>query len=450
MSDQKGNNIKTNMNMNTPKQSEKRKQEDNTPPSLQKERKKCKPEDNENDGSDSDSDLDVQVVQDSDGIGQAREDREEQREDLLNRKLDSLVQSVEFLTTSVQEMKDALADTKKDMKSMSIMKEEMNCLKEQNSILLDKIRKQEDYSRRDNLIITGISETGEEDCRKIAAKFLRDIFEMDNVDIVRAHRLGAGQSEGEDSKKKDRRMIIRFKHHEDKENIMKNKWKLKDKLSGVYLDDDFCEETARRRASLRPILKEMKKHDDRAHLRGDQIFSKGRLYTQRNLTDLPIDTHLTSTKSEGDATLFSGTFSKLSNLHLRPIELDGVQWHSVEHYVQYNKAEGAGDTRRAREIRMTSDPLDAMAVGRRVKPGDSWKKKGPEVMRKAQIAKFSQPAMKVVLQNTRRVIMEATKDKHWGIGVSLNDKDVMNSRKWVGENLVGKMLMEVRELLAKE
>lgn len=425
--------------LTTPKPPEKRKNTNVTPPSLQKDKKKSKAHCN-----DSDNDQDNEMGYDGDGDV---EDRKYSNEEILSKKLDGLVQAVEFLTMSVQEIKDTLEETKKDLRSMRALKEELSCVKEQNGILLDKIRYQEDYSRRDNVIVTGIEEKKDEDCREIAAKLLKDGFGMENIEIVRTHRIGGGRNNGHEGNKKDRKLIIRFKHHSDKEEMMKKKARLKDTMRGVYLDDDYSEETMRRRTSMLPILREIRKQDSRAHLRGDKLYSNGRLYTQRSLSDLPIDTHLVCTKSEGDATLFAGKYSKLSSLYEHSFVLDGREWHSVEQFVQHSKAEDAGDLRAAREIRISSDPLDSMAVGRRVRPGNNWKSKGPEAMRRAQIAKFSTRSMKLVLQNTRRVIAEATRDRYWGIGVALHDKDCMNSHKWQGENMVGKILMEVRDQL---
>jgi len=438
----------------------KRKTEDRTPPSDKKEVKKVRPVAFDDIDEEEMGDVCVSV---DDGRSEetdktVKTDTERKtvdstssmsREEILTKKLDGLVEAVQFLTTSMHEIKKTLEETRNGMKIMTILKE-LNCVKEQNLVLMDRIRRQEDYSRRDNIIVTGMKEEKDEDCRMVAAKLLKDGFDMDNVELVRAHRLRDGNKTNNTGDRKSRKLIIRFRYHSDKEQVMKNKWNLKDKMRGVYIDDDYCDETSRRRASLQPILKEVKKQDSRAHLRGDHIYSNGRLYTQRNLNDLPIDVHGTCTKSEGDATLFARTYSKLSNLYFQPFPLDGVEWHSVEHYVQYHKALVAGEVRTAREIRMTSDPLDAMAVGRRVRPGHNWNTKGLEVMRAAQVAKFSIPAMKVVLANTRPLIAQATRDKYSGIGLTLYDKDAMNTHKWDGQNMVGKTLMSVRDQICNK
>lgn len=47
-----------------------------------------------------------------------------------------------------------------------------------------------------------------------------------------------------------------------------------------------------------------------------------------------------------------------------------------------------------------------------------------------------------------KILVEASPyDKIWGIGLADNHKDVENHSKWRGQNLLGKVLMEVREEL---
>jgi len=228
---------------------------------------------------------------------------------------------------------------------------------------------------------------------------------------------------------------------------MRNRKNLKEKRQGVYVDDDFSPETSRRRSSLLPVLKELKKVDSRAHLRGDKIFSKGRLFSHTHLHELPIDPHVACTESVGDITVFSGTYSKISNLYSYPIVVEGMEWHSVEHYYQYKKALAAGDPKAARDIRMTTEPIEAMVRGKSVKPGPAWEKEGPEVMKKGQKVKFAIPPLGLALRNTKSVIAEGTRNEFWGIGIAKNNRNCFNPSKWTGQNMAGEVLMAVKKEL---
>ena len=65
-------------------------------------------------------------------------------------------------------------------------------------------------------------------------------------------------------------------------------------------------------------------------------------------------------------------------------------------------------------------------------------------------AKFSQnEELKRLLQATGRAVLAecAVKDRIWGIGLSMDDPDRLDRRKWKGQNLLGYALMMVREKL---
>ena len=68
------------------------------------------------------------------------------------------------------------------------------------------------------------------------------------------------------------------------------------------------------------------------------------------------------------------------------------------------------------------------------------------------MAKFSQNAdLKQLLLNTGDAILAecAVKDLIWGIGLSMKDPNRFDMNKWREENLLGKVLMKVREILRK-
>ena len=127
--------------------------------------------------------------------------------------------------------------------------------------------------------------------------------------------------------------------------------------TGIYLNDDLCHERKRMRASLVPVLKELKKVDVKAHFRGEKIFFRGRLFSESNLYDLPIDAHNACTKSENGTTIFARRFSRLSNLHLCKITIEGRNWPSVEHFYQFQKAATMGKHDVAASILAEEDPM---------------------------------------------------------------------------------------------
>lgn len=78
-----------------------------------------------------------------------------------------------------------------------------------------------------------------------------------------------------------------------------------------------------------------------------------------------------------------------------------------------------------------------------------WQRVAPAIMKEGLYAKFMQNEnLKLYLLNTKeKILCEASpKDNYWGIGIGLQEKDLLDKKKW-GKNVLGKILMELREEL---
>ena len=162
-----------------------------------------------------------------------------------------------------------------------------------------------------------------------------------------------------------------------------------------------------------------------------------------------MDPHQACTTTIGEVTLFSGTYSRLSNLYPVEIKIDDKTWYSVEQYYQHEKAIAAGKVEISKDIRATSDPVEAMELGRQVQPGPEWQDQGPIIMKKALKVKFEIPALKLTLRNTAKIIGEATRNNFWGIGLSKGDRSAGDPSSWTGKNLAGRCLMDIRKDILK-
>ncbi len=131
----------------------------------------------------------------------------------------------------------------------------------------------------------------------------------------------------------------------------------------------------------------------------------------------------------------SPEYGWLSNFSEHPFVLDGLRWPSVEHYYQAQKYAG---TEAAERIRRADSPLKARKAGqdRSLSPRADWDATKEAVMRRAVRAKFEQHRrLRELLLATgdEELVHQSGSDLFWG-----------HSPEGVGENRLGRILMEVR------
>lgn len=145
-------------------------------------------------------------------------------------------------------------------------------------------------------------------------------------------------------------------------------------------------------------------------------------------------------------------YGEFSNWYYSPFEINGVMYQTAEHYLMAEKARLMGDEETRQRILQTSSPERVKSLGREVTPFDEnvWIDNRKRIMYEACYAKFnSSPKLKQTLLNTSNsIIVEASPfDRIWGIGLNAEHIDSKNPAKWRGLNLLGEVLMEVRERL---
>lgn len=141
-----------------------------------------------------------------------------------------------------------------------------------------------------------------------------------------------------------------------------------------------------------------------------------------------------------------------SNFQTCTVVYKGLTFPTTEHAFMWEKARHFGDTQSCMEILNAKSPADAKAIGRRVKnfKPDVWDKVSEGYMYAVNFAKYEQnPVLAQYLLSTGSKTLTETngKDKLWGIGLYASDDRVLDESKWQGENRLGKVLMDVRQLL---
>lgn len=139
-------------------------------------------------------------------------------------------------------------------------------------------------------------------------------------------------------------------------------------------------------------------------------------------------------------------------------EGETYRFFNTEQYFMFVKAKTFGDEEIAKRIlKEGENPKVAKALGRQVKNYDNnvWNEKRYQVMVDANLYKYkASPVCREELLNPKyegKHFCEAsTKDFIWGVGLGENDPLIDDEKNWLGDNLLGKVLDEVRIDLLKE
>ena len=131
----------------------------------------------------------------------------------------------------------------------------------------------------------------------------------------------------------------------------------------------------------------------------------------------------------------------LSTYSYHPFHLDEAEWPSVEHYYQGMKFE---DPEIIESIRKAEHPADTAKLAKKHKRAirRDWKKIKSTVMTRGVYIKCkSHPEVAEALLKTgdKNIVENSQFDYYWGCG-----------RDGRGENMYGKVLMEVRDKLRSE
>lgn len=129
---------------------------------------------------------------------------------------------------------------------------------------------------------------------------------------------------------------------------------------------------------------------------------------------------------------------------------EGVEYSSTEQTMMAAKAKLFGDASALKEVMATRNPRVQKAIGRAIQNFDKakWLEVCYPLVTDAIYSKFSQneDMRRILLATGDRIIVEASpEDEVWGIGMSVNDPDILDETKWRGTNFLGKGLMEARD-----
>ena len=349
-----------------------------------------------------------------------------------------------------------------------LLKTENKRLKYKNDRLTfenDKVKQQsnnnENYSRRKNVVIRGISEKDNEtniNCEDEARKFMCEKLNLNKdtvaaMDIVRCHRMGGldGKRRGGRHEQK-RPLIVRFNNFKDKSVV----WEKRFELAGseYSLSENYSRATEFNRQKLYAIFKKAKNLENykkKVFLNGDVLVIDGERYTVDNMHTVPRELHPRqfSEKKNDTHLLFGGihsVYNPLSNWYPCKIKFNDHEFDSSEQAYQWAKADYCQDGTAAEKLLYTTSPREAKDLGLTVtglKESD-WDKKKNSVMEQILKIKDNMDLQKHLLDTENIQLAEAGRDTHWAVGLTITRDDLFDTKKWKGHNWLGKLLTCVR------
>lgn len=194
-----------------------------------------------------------------------------------------------------------------------------------------------------------------------------------------------------------------------------------------------------------------------AVVRDYAILLHGVQYTARQLESLPLPLRPSSlaVKKSDQALVFFTKFSVLSNHHPSTFVLEDNTFHSMEQYLAFKKAELANNTSLMEKAMHVQDPAEAKSIlnALRNECSQDWQGHMSSIAAIGLRAKFGQNKdLADYLKNTEGLHLgEASNNQSWGIGMTLEDKHVLDTNKWnTSGNLLGNLLMQLRSDLPSD
>ena len=248
---------------------------------------------------------------------------------------------------------------------------------------------------------------------------------------------------------KARAISVEFQLKQDVNYILENKKSLN---NGIFIDREYSDEVEQSRKALRLVLKAAREHKDfkkKCKLEGDRLVIHGKKFTLDNLHNLPkeLDVFKITSKSNNNTIGFFGELNPLSNFHPCKFEINGIQFHSSEQFIQNTKSMFFNDMETLAKILASKTALECKNLSCNIKGMEEqkWDDHAKSLCQKGIAEKFCQnPRLMDALASTgNKVLVESANNRLWGTGVPLHKAGCLESTLWSGNGILGEILSEI-------
>lgn len=216
----------------------------------------------------------------------------------LNKRMDDMATEFHALKHELKLMSDCntkINQENQDLKSKVV--ELSNLLAEKQrtvELQCDRIDELEDYSRSNNIRISGIDDDRHESRENLQVKverLLKDRLKIENVAIENVHRLP------NKDQTKPRTIIARLSSQSTRNEIIKNTWRLKS--TPIFIGEDLCENTRKARQDQHAQWKAAREAGKIAYFNKKKLIIKNRI--EKRVSDEPSVTGTSPQRSHSGA-----------------------------------------------------------------------------------------------------------------------------------------------------
>ena len=138
-----------------------------------------------------------------------------------------------------------------------------------------------------------------------------------------------------------------------------------------------------------------------------------------------------------------------SNLYACDMQYDGQNFRSLEHAYQFTKAKTSGNMEMAEKIKNAKTGKDAMKIGEEIGEDEAWDLVKKNVMTSLvnEKVKSCGEFRTALIESDDYILAEATSNTCWACGLFPDTAKATPPEKFPGQNMLGKILMDEREIL---
>lgn len=312
--------------------------------------------------------------------------------------------------------------------------------------------KERAFAKRLNIIVFGLADnnSADQDLKDVSSFFEKQMG-LQGLNIQVTYRLG----EYVLGALHPRPLVVKFTNMKDRWAVWNNKRKIPyDQSSPIRIQEDLPRKL---REDIRVLQRIARKANSNQQKYGEvrvkdyKLNFKGTWYGIEDMKCLPPELHPQSVYSprSSESVVFFTKHSPLSNHHPSQFTVDGMTFTCVEQYLALAKASLAENETLAKRAMDVKEPAGHKNILNLLRKDvqKKWAEQAPSIILPAIRAKFQQNdhLAQFLIDTYPLAIGEASRDTLWGVGMQLENKDVLDTGKWeLNGNLLGNTLAQVR------